>query len=641
MGLLDDIFDAVATPILNKLSTVVEPVLSAIWDQVTYLVNRVYQWLKDVAAWIWGYISPYVTPLLEKITQIWDTLKNLGSSIYQWVTESINTIANSILSTVKGVWNWIQDAVYTVTLSLSSFFNYMLNSLSSVAKSILNNLSAVYSGILTWFEGNVLGSLSTLYNAVFAWLQDVKASLTGITTAITAKIEDLKIGTYAEIFKLATTQAVTLAVTNDVQQNLTGLGDTVSKALSALGHFLYDKVKDLFGWIFEHMREIGSKIKDFLVEMVVPGLTGAGSKLLEWIKSIIGKVWDQIYDLLVPSSEFEVMGTWTRSKNLMMAGGVTLGGLGIASVLGELVHPLKELGLGKMSALVYDLAGWQWIMSAIIGTVAYVSLRTPLRYQFNALVRPRVPDERDLITMVTKEDIDLDVFKKVMPFYGYSDYWIGNFIKTMYREPRYFELRLMAEGVPVDMDWLLLKSIRMQFTRDDAEIMAEALKWSSLKDEVTALKSLNTALYKAGRISEDEFRANLVRMKYDPEWVEIITQLTKQQMDIEIYQTLGKAALDAFKYNMTSKEDCIEALIALGFRKEWIEAEIYSLELYKARNLYAAEKERTLSASQITSAVDKGIRDRDWGMSRLTALGYTSEDAEILLALKIELEEVA
>jgi hypothetical protein len=112
-----------------------------------------------------------------------------------------------------------------------------------------------------------------------------------------------------------------------------------------------------------------------------------------------------------PSAVFEVL-------KLAGAGFVALAGL---TVVGESVHPLKQLGFPHLAAIAYDLSGYKLVTGAAFTALGAMMFGYPLRYFFANMFRPRMPSEQQVLEAYLEGEIDEKTAKRMMGYHGYAD----------------------------------------------------------------------------------------------------------------------------------------------------------------------------------------------------------------------------
>jgi hypothetical protein len=187
----------------------------------------------------------------------------------------------------------------------------------------------------------------------------------------------------------------------------------------------------------------------------------------------------------------------------------TIAGLASMTIAGEMLAPLKQIGLGNIAAIVYDLINYKTLTAAFMSVLAMVYITQPLKYYYNRAARPMIPDERSLSIMAERRIITQPEHDDNMAWHGYPDTWISKLGETVWRPMTPYMLRSLATaGI---LDDALLDHVLTQAGYDDYSIPYIKQMFTSLG--ATAVKTLSsgTAMtrYQEGFDDEPALRKNL------------------------------------------------------------------------------------------------------------------------------------
>jgi len=213
--------------------------------------------------------------------------------------------------------------------------------------------------------------------------------------------------------------------------------ETIAQLLTGYLAEAYDAViRSLWPWILEQIKS--------LIDLVVNTLKPAISEAWESVSGKLQEFARNCYELLKRQfGEPEPM-TPERAPGLAATLYVDALGLGMAahgvSAAFEILHPLKSMGLHSTAAMIGDYAQFGRISGAIAGTLVNRVLGQAMTYNWQAMYRPRIPDERLLIEFRAKREIDKAEFDKYMAYQGYSKFWIDIIEAWQWKDPRMFEI---------------------------------------------------------------------------------------------------------------------------------------------------------------------------------------------------------
>ncbi|RLC74907.1 MAG: hypothetical protein DRI61_15830 [Chloroflexi bacterium] len=302
------------------------------------------------------------------------------------------------------------------------------------------------------------------------------------------------------------------------------LVDTVGRELRKL----WEVIVYSFKWWSEQLILTAKAVWDFLTHKIPHFLMLIWETIKQglhhcwiWLKAKFEDIGRNIYDRI--QKFLHSMRPLTPEKApqvglmlFLMAMGAGMGAHMLSSAV-EAAYPTKYIGLQYIPALLADLGSFSRIAGATSGVMASVALGKPMKYAIQKYFRPIIPDEKLLMTMAVKPDIPLSQFAEMMKYHGYSDYWINRIIATMYREPRYFELAMMAEDEAATEEWLYKKARRAGYNEEDSVIFLK-----SLVKKVTRTQRLDYFrwafnCYKEGYIDDTVFDKVLDELEFRPE----------------------------------------------------------------------------------------------------------------------------
>ncbi len=243
---------------------------------------------------------------------------------------------------------------------------------------------------------------------------------------------------------------------SDVSKSITGLGEK----FTGLAWEPPDKIEDpiraaiigAFQWLIENITEVGGRVAGTLSSAVLPTIIDGLKFLSDFFSGLFINSVTQILYLINPQAKRVP----EETLDLMLRIPSTLFGifmpLAIAAIAGELVHPLKQMGLPQLSAMAFEMAGFRRIIDDIMSAIVYVSTVLPLRYALMAVYTPRLPREEEILMFTQKGVLDYDKFKIVMHKLGYADDWVDLYWKTHWFKPRFDDLRELLRRGAINED---------------------------------------------------------------------------------------------------------------------------------------------------------------------------------------------
>jgi len=422
------------------------------------------------------------------------------------------------------------------------------------------------------------------------------------------------------------------ATISSLRHLLAEISDYFSKALLSVLQSFWAWLKDNSGDFLDRIWQI---MKAKLAKMWI------------WVKGkfedILRRTNDGILKLL------DKFGQMTPEKALMAA--VDLYGfafsMGLAAHLTataiELMHPLKYMGIQQIPAMFADLAGFSRIAFATMGVVTSVALAQPMRYLMQDKFRPVQPDERLLREMAVKPDITIEQFRRGMAYLGYSQQWISAIEKTMYHEPRYFELKMMSEDEAAAEKWLFTKCRRAGFTEDDARIMVSSFIKSAARTQRQDYYRQAFYLYKEGFITREKFENLLAALELRPEAIDFARRAAELAYMLDYTRDMLSYYTDSYLKDIIDEDELLVSLVGLGLepKRAWLyTAKAKVRKRPKPRHPVTTDKAQSLSRLQqkyvylYSTQYRKGLISAETFLANLLKLGISADLAEVTVEIE-------
>jgi hypothetical protein len=409
---------------------------------------------------------------------------------------------------------------------------------------------------------------------------------------------------------------------------LASWGTTVVESLKSFWRWLWAQLKDVFSALWNAFKPT--------LERAWESIKAAFNSVAQTFLSTVTKFLD-------------AGGVLTPEKALTFATqlyGVALGA-GIAahasSVGLELLHPLKSLGATQISAAISDYAGFGRIANTTIGTLESKILGTAMLYAMNFKYRPRIPPEIVLQTMAVKPDITIEQFRKAMAYNGYRDEWIDAIQRTMYSEPRYFELKMLAEDEAATKEWLFTKIRRAGYIPADAEIFVSSFVKAATRTQRMGFYNQALYMYREGYINAEKFESLLKELELRPDAI----YFARRAADLAATYDYTKDAIAYYKNSylkdIISKSEYLVSLVSLGLTPKRANMLVRLATVQKTpkptkkvtKEVDASVKQTQTKYVQLYRELYKnGSIDETQYLNYLLALGLSENLAEVTVALE-------
>jgi len=451
-----------------------------------------------------------------------------------------------------------------------------------------------------------------------------------------------------------------------IVEQVSGAFEALSKQMAALPQAIGAAFQSAITYIYEPLKKIwddvlvpfAETIKDKALELINSASNWLYEHLLgfvEWLRGIGPITPDRAYSLI---------------PHMFKLGFAAAGGLYAAHVVGELLHPLKEMGYGHLAAIIYKFSNYDTISGAILGALAATVFRTPLTYFFNAIFQPRLPSTEEAGEFWRRGLIDDEGFMTIARYQGFSEFWAEKFLKTKEKLPSvdeatrmywrgvlseedlkklisdqgfrgkyadgFFELR-KALPSPSDLVRFVVREVALmppdyptpQFFLDAMkkwgydDYWARAYWWSHW--ELPAFGQLQEAYFR-GIITESELKQFIKWHDYSPDPRPGISKSDLEIMFELIFKMPDK--LDARwmrRWGIINSEEHKQLLKAEGLHPDWLDR----VALAERMNMLADE--RTEIKSALRSQYLVGMITAQVLQQKLREIFYTPEETEFLI----------
>jgi len=397
--------------ISNRLWGLWNAIHDWIRDWVYNGINQLWSWVQGGLDWVRSNLEGWVRWAGDRVGDVWGWLQTQG----RWI---IDSVLNPIWGSIQAMWGWFGDR--------------------------LGDLGGWIGDRL----GDFWGWMGERLGQIGAWLDDIRRRL----GEWNAKGEEL----LAQQRELET-QIAQVTVTNTM---------TTIQAGAAGLNFIQDFIQErLINPLETYLAKLPGDIAAFFTGLLTNFWTTLQSWIgaaLEWfgntawptIGNALGGLRDFVADqvdnfsgLLLgavtsgsPATPDVALG---RARNIFSIGGNAVAALAAMSVAAELMHPLKQLGLGRLSAMIWDATGYQAITGAIMGILVGANIGTPLRYWANREFRPFLPREDVLQLLYSRKFIDQGTWWDFMRNHGYDDSLMPMFEEAAWRLPPLPDVSMM------------------------------------------------------------------------------------------------------------------------------------------------------------------------------------------------------
>jgi hypothetical protein len=651
------------------------------------LWNAILAWFGDIKTWISTNISPLITGVWDWLVTIWHAIvadvSGLITQVWGWIQSAVSGIIAGVQNIISVVWDWIESAAAEVIVGVGQLFNQVYSWLGTGFSALTSNIATWFSSLsstMTQFATDIgakVGQINDWFSNEFIdpfvdWLIQFPlkftASLDTMLTAIGNRLviwfthespgfidmmgkvwHGIWSTVYGGILALSTgfeqymalfdkdwlTRPVWVKVIETAEAAvitflggwlIKGLFPLIGKALPDLGIWIGLYAEKFGAWALTLLPRLGGWFTGNIINLLGSGLvlTAAATGKLEvlidkFVTPAIVGVFNQ-FESLGPISPMSGAGMSTSIGKLAT---FTIAGLAGMTLAGEMLSPLKHIGLGHVSAIIYDLINYKTLTAAFMGVLAAVYIKTPLTYYYNRAARPMIPREQALVAMVQERKITVAEYQDNLKWYGYPDAWISKLTDIAYStlSPRmltsFANAGILDEGL---LDHALEHSGYDDYTIPFIKQMMHSLSAGELK---VVSSGVAMSRYQEGFDDEPTLRQNLNALGVAPGvlnkyvFAAQLKYLYDYQTDLKTYY------IDAYHRRAIEEPELRSNLAASGLLTDRIDLVVQAQKI-KRLGAAAPESDPALSVQfdTVRDRRKKSLITRAQEIDALIALGY-------------------
>jgi hypothetical protein len=597
----DSIFSDI--PIVGPIIDWIEAQLTALYNWLTSQFWSIVNPIKDAVTAALGVvlapISSVLTWVQNKLLDAYHYLSSVIPAAVETVRATVVTISSWVTTAIPNSLTWIRDHVSSIITDVAKIPGWISNAASSVVNSIAGTLKSFFDPI--WSHIN--GAFTSARSAIGPGLSGFGKTVTGIIESIWPPglslwdhvqmgvkfliylpkmfLEALSYVFVTDIGQTPTQAAKMLQsdvkIVKDTTQGLpafieTNVADPILDGIKFLFEKLAEILKAAFDLVWKGLTEFFTVILPGIFRTLWDGLHTAVSWVWDKVSNVADFFLDEVVKLVSIHSPITPEGGMGTLKGMVKVGLAMAGGLGIMTVLGNLVHPIHSLGLEHISAMIYDMTNYKLLIGAGMGVIAACAIRIPLTHYFNDILRPNLPGEREVTEMLHRELIDRPTFNKFMAYRGYPDMWHDALAKVTEVPIRYFTLAAIAKAGFYDQAFFEVQLVRSGYDLDTRAALQRMFQ-TTYSDVIKGLMS-GTAIkrFKEGMSTESQFLSELKLLGYTDQQFTQYLAAAKLDYAYDYLTDMIAAYKDAAAKGQISLDDFRGALRGIGIVPDRIEA---------------------------------------------------------------------
>lgn len=592
---------------------------------------------------------------------------------------------------IHGWFNIIDQIRDTIVTPIKAFVEDVWN------RTMRPTIDAIVSSVRWALESSIeatrmaiQGAISTLdsyVRAISANLDQVRSRLQEVDKIVWLELQRFNVATRVDLGELG--RAVTAwfsAEANRTVAEIHALKAKLGELSEGDRAFTTRAIESAAAWIVEGFRgaimqlvEVARWVWNNVLVPAGQALYGAIHGAISALAGVITSFLSHVMGILkqfAPASPARAEGAGVSLMTTFLTAGAGLLGMTIA---GELIHPLKQIGLGHIGAMLYDASGYRTIVGALVGPSVRAAIAIPYAYHMNAIFQPYVLDVTNAGRAWAMGYLKEGEFVQHLRWAGYSaaydDYWkemvdvdisLSHAIEAYGRgimDDRMFNEALRVNAA--DFKWrdvwarladrplspfLLIRTgeseigdfetfyelaIDMGYGRKKAALVAKAILFAATARARSPLVSALLRNYAEGMLPTEAFRAILIKVGYSHQIVNIFVFAAEEIYKLDVKFEKVKSVRRAFVEGSIDEDAYIVQLLALNVRPEkidiWLSDDTLRRKEPKERS--KDEEIRAFGISIVISRFKEGYSTELDFRYEAALLGYTPKQIERYLIL--------
>jgi len=408
-----------------------------VWDYLPYWIRRGLEFLGNLAqqAWsqVWSFFKDPVGTLAGLADRVWMILP-------PWIREGLSFV-KTLADTVRGqLIAFFKDPVGSLSRGWDLVTGEVSGYIGDLRNRIGSDLDSLGRSVKTMFDGAFTSAADAVAKALSGLAETLKAPLVYVWTEFFRMLgAEIKAGSPQMALYYDPKATTRNPFAGWIYEGTRGFWEWLLKSLKWISEMVVGAFEAVKAAIMPPLTSMIAGVMDAAIKAIMPG---SPEEEIAGRAEVYGKtLMDRLIDLVPsPGSSPPPLATLLVSAAGVVALniGAYLGAQG-ACVAVEMAHPIKNPGLrDMMSDLLYSFQ-----MPAMIGPMLaapiWSGVITPLRYRFNQMYLPSIPEASHLARFRAKGLMDGAAYLENMTFQGY-----GAEFAAMYQQD--------AAGIPVVME---------------------------------------------------------------------------------------------------------------------------------------------------------------------------------------------
>lgn len=405
--------------------------------------------------------------------------------------------------------------------------------------------------------------------------------------------------------------------------------------------------------LFKGFDGLKDTIEGNMAELLKTSLKPGSPAVTEVVEGAMDTLLVGFLDIMDPKGDKiskELRKNFTDTMTPMMNLGLTFT---VGTVLAELIHPTKEMGMGRISHFIYDTVGFKALMDAYIEPMRTNLVKQPTKYAINELTTPFIPRWGDYVEWFGRGHVSEEQMEAAMAKHGISKDFSWLYARMGTKPSSYFMLNAIGkEGLYDEQDfkfWLSdagygafqitkanMSEYELKYELDppkttQIDFLALAYKRMSERIQWTGMVPLAKKAVKEGLKDVSFFKEQLGRTYRKKEVDDLEVELLEGDIREEVDKEYRRAYEKKYLAGRMEKDELAKKLEEHGLRPDRVIARVEYLVQRKLGKLAVEGDEKTLSDARIINSYRYGLKEKMWAIKELDDKGYSLADAQLMV----------
>ena len=539
------------------------------------------QWIMDGFKWIWNSAVSWAREAYNKAIEVYNIIQEVYGYLRWELSQKLEEVWVSLRNIGGTIYTYASRAIQTVRLWIQEGSNWIWNRITNVVLPFIKQHYLL-----------LLGPIGEVLEAVKAFYPQLSRIWSGIT------------------------------------ERVHGIFETVSRQMAALPQAIASGFQGAIAYLRDILKQLWNEVLVPFGNVIKSAVTGVVDKIGDLIWNLFSGFYNTVLNL-APVNPAVAKENIPMIMKMAMEAAIGLGG---AYIVGELLHPLKQIGLGHLAAMIYKASNYDLITGAIIGALATAAFGQPLKYSFNEIFRPYLLSWSQVMELHSRNFLEDQEFMMFLKYHGYPDEFKKYFDELANTPVRYFGLAAVARMGYFDEQFFMDELNRSGYSQQAKQVMLQMYAQTAKEAVKAHYASVVIDRYRAGIIDKSGLDQELKMLGYPDKVRPSLITGAQLYYDLDSVKDHIEAIRFAYRRGKITIEQLKAELANLGIRDDMI-SRIAAVELARTKTDVGSTEQEEVRAYGRGTAVKRykaGLITDVELENELRMMGYTQQWIERL-----------